>query len=133
MAFSEMEIVAESNKFHVSNVTLYQYLDDARMDWYKYCISVGVEAVLVHISADYKKEIFPHDKLRIRTWSDRVGNTSLTLMQTVINQRNELVVSAEVVFATIDREKRTKVRVPNEVRDLIDNKSVLDLGICNKA
>lgn len=120
-----MEIIAESSKFHVSNVQMYQYLDEARKDWYHYCILVGVEAVLVHISADFKKEIFNQDQLRIRTWLERVGNTSFTLKQTVTNQGDELIVSAEVVLATIDRQKRTKVTVPDQVRSLLNEDSVL--------
>ncbi|MGX6444502.1 acyl-CoA thioesterase [Neobacillus sp. K501] len=132
MAFSEMEIIAESSKFHVSNVQMYQYLDEARKDWYQYCISVGVEAVLVHIGADFKKEIFNQDLLRIRTWLERVGNTSFTLKQTVMNQGDDLIVSAEVVLATIDREKRTKVRVPNEVRSLLNDPSALDINVINR-
>lgn len=133
MAFSEMEIIAESSKFHVSNVQMYQYLDEARKDWYHYCILMGVEAVLVHISADFRKEIFNQDLLRIRTWLERVGNTSFTLKQTVMNQGNDLIVSAEVVLATIDRQKRTKVTVPDQVRSLIHTDSVLDINVICKA
>lgn len=92
----------------------------------------GVESVLVHISADFKKEIFPRDKLRIRTGLERVGNTSFTLRQTVMNQRNEQVVSAEVVLATIDRQKRTKVTVSDEIRNLKDDPSFLDLNVFNR-
>ncbi|MDF2858213.1 MAG: acyl-CoA thioesterase [Neobacillus sp.] len=123
MAFSEMEVIAESNRFHVSNVQLYEYLDNARTDWYKFCKLAGVEAVIVHINADYKKELFNQDKLRIRTWLERVGNTSFTLKQTVVKQIGEIVVSAEVVFATIDKDKRTKVRVPDDIRNLLNDQS----------
>lgn len=133
MAFTEMEIIAESSKFHVSNVQMYQYLDEARKDWYHYCILVSVEAVLVHISADFKKEVFNQDRLRIRTWLERVGNTSFALKQTVMNQGDLPIVSAEVVLATIDREKRTKVTVPDQVRSLIHDDSVLDLNVTCKA
>jgi thioesterase III len=132
MAFTEWEITAESKFFHVSNVKLYEYLDDARSEWYKYSVLAGVESVLVHINVDFKKEIFPKDRLRIRTWVERLGNTSYTLKQTVINQRNEQVVSAEVVLATIDRLKRTKVIVPDEIRSLKDNPSTLDLTLFNR-
>lgn len=132
MAYTEMEIIAESNKFHVSNVQMYQYLDEARKDWYHYCILVGVEAVLVHISADFKKEIFNQDRLQIRTWLERVGNTSFTLKQMVMNQGDDLIVSAEVVLATIDRQKRTKVIVPDQVRRLLQEDSVLDQNVICK-
>lgn len=133
MAFSEIDIIAESTKFHVSNVQMYQYLDDARSEWYHFCILAGVEAVLVHISVDFNKEIFNQDQLLIRTWLERVGNTSFTLKQTVLNQGNDLVVSAEVVLTTIDRQKRTKVPVPDVVRGLFNNDSVLDQNVMNKA
>jgi thioesterase III len=129
MAYTEREITAESDFYHVSNVKLYEYLDDARSEWYKYSILTGVESVLVHINADFKKEIFPKDRLRIRTCLERLGNTSYTLKQTVINQRNEQVVSAEAVLATIDRLKGTKVTVPDDICRLKDNPSVLDLTI----
>lgn len=132
MAFTEREITAESDFYHVSNVKLYEYLDEARSEWYKFSVLAGVESVLVHISADFKKEIFPKDRLRIRTWLERVGNTSFTLMQEVMNQRNEQVVSAEVVLATIDRQKRTKVTVPVEIRSLKDNPSVLDIALLKR-
>ena len=113
----------------VDSVQMYQYLDEARRDWYQYCILVGVEAVLVHISADFKKEIFNQDRLQIRTWLERVGNTSFTLKQTVMNQGNDLIVSAEVVLATIDRQKRTKVIVPDQVRRLLQEDTVLDQNV----
>jgi thioesterase III len=129
MAFTEIEITAQSNYYHVNNVKLYEYLDDARLEWYKYSVSLGVESVLVHISADFKKEIFHQDQLRIRTALEVIGNTSYTLKQTVMNQRNEQVVSAKVVLATIDREKRTKVTVPHEIREHMDDPSILSFNL----
>ncbi|MEH6991910.1 thioesterase family protein [Neobacillus drentensis] len=132
MAFTEREIIAQSDFYHVSNVKLYEYLDDARSEWYKYSVFIGVESVLVHISADFKKEIFDRDRLRILTALERIGNTSFTLKQTVMNQRDEQVVTAEVVLATIDREKRTKVTVPNEIRKLMEEPLDLEVYLFNK-
>jgi acyl-CoA thioesterase FadM len=127
MAFTDLTITAESSKFHVSNVKMYEYLDQARYDWYHFCILLGVEAVLVHISADFKKEIFHQDQLHFRTWLERVGNTSFALKQMVTNNREELVVSSEVIMATINRATRTKVPVPDELRSLVGKDSLLDV------
>ncbi|MEH7503052.1 thioesterase family protein [Neobacillus drentensis] len=126
MAYSELNIVAETNRGHVNNVKLVDYLDEARKDWYHYCILLGVEAVVVHIGADFKKEVFNNEKLLVRTWLERVGNTSFTLKQTILNGREELVVSAEVILTTINRETRQKVSVPNEVRRLSQFDSILN-------
>jgi thioesterase III len=132
MTYTEKNLTAESNKFHVSNVQMYEYLDQARHDWYRYCILIGVEAVIVHISADFKKEIFNRDQLQIRTRLERIGNTSFTLKQVVINNRDELVASAEVVMATIDRQARTKVTVPEELHLMLHQDAPLNLLINNR-
>lgn len=123
-----MEIVAETGKAHVNNVALFGYLDQAREIWYRYSILNGVESVVVHAGVSYKKEVFDQNKLRIRTSLERIGNTSYTLKQDIVNHLNELVVSAEVVLTTINRQTRMKVVVPTAIRDLIDKDSVLDLN-----
>jgi hypothetical protein len=56
-----LNIVAETNRGHVNNVKLVDYLDEARKDWYHYCILLGVEAVVVHIGTDFKKEVFNNE------------------------------------------------------------------------
>ncbi|MGG1677080.1 acyl-CoA thioesterase [Neobacillus sp. NRS-1170] len=126
MTYTELELIAESKKGHVNNVKLYEYLDQARLEWYRFCILLGVEAVAVHIEVDYKKEVFQSDKLFITTTIERVGNTSFTLNQKIIRDEHELVVSAEAVLAIIDRKLRSKVRVPDEVRNLLSKDSLLD-------
>src|SRR4051794_9456188 len=106
MAYSELTIVAKSNRGHVNNVKLADYLDQARKGWYHYCILLGVEAVVVHIGVDYKKEVFNNEKLMIHTCIERVGNTSFTLQQTILNDQKELMVSAEIILTTINRQTR---------------------------
>lgn len=128
MTYSELHVVAESSKGHVNNVKLLEYLDQARKEWYHYCIMNGVEGVVVHISANYKKEVLHNNKLFIRTWIERVGNTSFTLKQTMVNHQDELVVSAEVVHATINRQTRQKTPVPDGVRSLLTKDSRLDVN-----
>ncbi|MDR6120484.1 YbgC/YbaW family acyl-CoA thioester hydrolase [Bacillus sp. SLBN-46] len=125
MAYSELFIVAEANRGHVSNVKLFEYLDEGRKWWYRYCVSHGVEAVVVHIGVDYKKEVFNHDRLWVQTSLERIGNTSFTLKQTITNEQQEQMVVAEVVLTTINRQTRRKVPVPDEVRNLLNRHSNL--------
>ena len=125
LAYSELFIVAEANRGHVSNVKLFEYLDEGRKWWYRYCVSLGVEAVVVHIEVDYKKEVFNHDRLWVQTSLERIGNTSFTLKQTMTNEQQERMVAAEVVLTTINRQTRRKVLVPDEVRNLLNSDSNL--------
>ena len=127
MAYSEMVVVAETKYKHVNNVELYDYLDKARKDWYRYCLLIGAEGVMVNINVSYKKEVFLHDKLIIRTNMERLGNTSFTLKQTIMNEMKELIVSAESVLAVIDRQSRKKITLPLEVRNLFHYDGELNL------
>ncbi|MEH7304153.1 acyl-CoA thioesterase [Neobacillus drentensis] len=126
MAYSEMNMIAETSGGHVNNVKLIDYLDQARHAWYLYCILLGVEAVVVHIGADYKKEVLNNEKLLVRTCLEHVGNTSFILKQTILKDGKELAVSGEVILTTINRETRRKVTVPDEVRMLLKNDTVLN-------
>lgn len=119
MSTTELKLIAETDNFHINNVKLLEYLDQARHPWYRFCIKLDVEAVVVHISADYKKEVFNQEHLNIQTTLDRLGNTSFTLKQTILNNQRELIVSAEVVLATINRKTRKKTPLPAELRELI--------------
>lgn len=128
MTYTEYQIVAETAKVHVNNVKLLEFLDDARNIWYRYCILNGVEGVVVHIGANYKREVLHGNKLFIRTGLERVGNTSFTLKQTMVNHLDELVVTAEIVLTTINRQTRQKTPVPDAVRKLLDSDSILELN-----
>ncbi|MEH7438895.1 thioesterase family protein [Neobacillus drentensis] len=125
MAYSELFIVAEANRGHVSNVKLFEYLDEGRKWWYRYCVSLGVEAVVVHIEVDYKKEVFNRDRLWVQTSLERIGNTSFTLKQTITNEQQEQMVVTEVVLTTINRQTRRKVPVPDDIRNLLNSDSNL--------
>jgi YbgC/YbaW family acyl-CoA thioester hydrolase len=117
MSCTELKLTTKTEKFHVNNVKLLEYLDEARRPWYSFCLSLGVEAVVVHIEADYKKEVFNGEQLTITTKLARLGNTSFTLEQTIRNADKELIVSAIIVLATINRETRIKTPLPDELRD----------------
>jgi thioesterase III len=120
MAYTKTELLASADKKHVSNVILFDYLDRSRQSWYKYCIENGAEAVVVHVSMDYKKEVFNGDQLIVFTSLERIGYTSFLLRQRIENNDNKPIMLAEVVMATIDRQTRTKTRVPDQVRNLLN-------------
>lgn len=124
MATTEKSIFTPAGSGHVNNVQYLEFLEMARKDWYHYCLSIGVEAMVVHINADYKKEVFGNEQLRIRTVLDRIGNTSFTLHQTIYHSENEPVLNADVTLVTVDRETRTKCTVPDTFRELLHTESL---------
>ncbi|WP_423802148.1 acyl-CoA thioesterase [Neobacillus sp. SAB-20_R2A] len=126
LTYSELELIAETKTFHVSNVKIFDYFDLGRKEWYRFCTQqLGIEAVAVHIGVDYKKEVFDNDEIIVRTWLERVGNTSFTLMQKMENKQGILLASAEVILTTINRQTRMKTTVPDEIRRLLHQNAEL--------
>ncbi|MCL6444582.1 MAG: acyl-CoA thioesterase [Alicyclobacillus sp.] len=124
---TEIDILVRSTEIdvngHVNNAKFLEYLEWGREDWYERigldyetCRRLGFITVVVHVSANYRKEARQNDKLRIRTWLGRVGNTSFTMKQDIINQAGDTVLDAEFVIVTIHPETRAKVPVPEAIR-----------------
>ncbi|MFD2371606.1 acyl-CoA thioesterase [Brevibacillus sp. GCM10020057] len=101
---------------HVNNVKYLEFLEQTRKPWYQYFASLGFRSLVAHLDVTYKKEAFLGDLLRIRTEIDRVGNTSLDLQQTIVNQHEELVLNARATFVAISIATGEKMRIPDEMR-----------------
>lgn len=118
LSLFKTQVVAKASGNHVNNVMYLEYLEIARRELYAHCISLGVEAMVAHIRADYKKEVFNRETLTIHSTIEKVGNTSITLKQEMLTEGGELAVSATVVLVTVNQQSRQKVRVPDEIREL---------------
>lgn len=127
-AHTEIEILVRSTEIdvngHVNNAKYLEYMEWGREDWYEkrglfYEVlkQLGILTVVVHVSADYKREAMQNDKLRICTQLKSIGNTSFRMEQWILNQRNEFVLKAEFVVVTIHPETHQKVRVPDVIRN----------------
>lgn len=115
------KIIAETNTYHVNNVTYLQYLEKARQEIYALYYANGIEPLIAHISADYKKEVFDKEPLTIYTKTEKIGNTSVTLKQEIYTQTKELALTATVVVVAIDPKTKNKTRVPDAVREKLCN------------
>ncbi|WP_342741606.1 thioesterase family protein [Alicyclobacillus macrosporangiidus] len=124
---SELELIVRSTEIdvngHVNNAKFLEYLEWGREDWYERCgfdyetlRRLGVVTVVAHVSANYRREAFQNDRLRVRTRLTSVGNTSMRMGQWITNQRDELVLDAEFVVVTVDPGTRKPVRVPDAFR-----------------
>lgn len=115
------KIIAESNEYHVNNVTYLQYLEQARREIYAFYYAHGIVPLVAHLSVDYKREVFNKETLTIRTKTEKIGNTSVTLKQEIYTEKNELALSATVVLVAIHATTREKVTVPDAIREKLFN------------
>lgn len=121
MSLFKTKVIAEAKGNHVNNVTYLEYLEVAREKLYARCISLGVEAMVANINADYKREVFHQEELTIHSTIEKVGNTSIKLKQDMYTENGELAVSATVILVTVNQQSRQKVRVPDGIRELTKN------------
>lgn len=125
---SDIQIVVRSTEIdvngHVNNAKYLEYLEWGREDWYEQCgldyntlKEMNVVTVVVHVSANYRREAVQNDQLQIRTHLSHVGNTSFRMQQEIRNQRNEQVLDAEFVIVTVNPHSHEKVPVPEAIRN----------------
>jgi len=108
---------------HVNNAKYLEYLEWGREDWYEQFAldynalkELGIATVVARVTANYRRESKQNDALRIRTHLAKVGNTSCSMVQTIWNQDDMLIVDAEFIVVTVDTQTRTPVPVPNVMR-----------------
>lgn len=108
---------------HVNNAKYLEYLEWGREDWYEQrgldyltLKELKVVTVVVHVSANYRREAIQNDRLAITTWLSDVGQTSMKMKQEIHNQRDERVLDAEFVIVTVNPETHEKARVPERIR-----------------
>ncbi|MCF6093089.1 acyl-CoA thioesterase [Microaerobacter geothermalis] len=122
----ELPIIVRSTEIdvngHVNNAKYLEYLEWGREEWYEKAnlsyqtfLDMGLQTVTVNININYRKEAFQGDQLIIYTQPQKLGRTSYTLFQQIINQHGNVVADAQVTSVTIDVKTRKGVPVPQEL------------------
>lgn len=111
---------------HVNNAKYLEYLEWGREDWYEICgldyatlKNMNVVTVVVRACVNYRTEAVQNDQLLIQTQLESVGNTSLLMTQSIHNQHDQKVIDAEFTIVTVNPTSHEKVRVPDEIRQLM--------------
>lgn len=110
---------------HVNNAVFLNWLEQARLAALE-ALGFGVQALIegrwssnvVRIEIDYRRPARFGDRLRVLTWLERLGNTSLALGHRIEREDEPEagpVAEARVVVVWLDAEGRP-TRVPDEVR-----------------
>jgi YbgC/YbaW family acyl-CoA thioester hydrolase len=120
---SRIEITVRSTEIdvngHVNNAKYVEYLEWGREDWYETLglhhatlLAVGVITVTVNLNVNYRREVKQGQRLWIKTWPVRLGNTSFVVGQEIVDESGGVAVDATVTTVTIDAETRKSRVVP---------------------
>lgn len=105
-------------QFRFANDAWEDLMDHERISFQKVFTEGSYVYVIVHAESDYKKSLHIGDKLNIKVEVKAIGNTSFTIV-THIMRGSEHVGTTKTVQVCIDRITRKKIRVPDDLREVL--------------
>lgn len=106
---------------HVNNAVYVTYLEQARVQYLKQVLGLGLEnldTVLVSLEIDYRKPITESDSVEVAIDISELGKSSIP-MEYEIRDGNEVAAAAETVQVAYDTDTRSSKPLPDEWRDAI--------------
>lgn len=90
------------------------------MDLYHHHMPPGATTMIRRLEINYDREMNHRDEVTIRTGIEKLGETSITLLQEVW-QDGRCRASAKVVECFFDPESRNAIRIPDPYRESYQN------------
>jgi len=78
MRFSDTDALG-----HVNNIAFASYAETGRVDFLKRLGHAVTSLILANVTIDYRRQISFGERLRIDTWVEALGTSSITLGQTI--------------------------------------------------
>ncbi len=102
---------------HVNHAVFLSYLEEGRDAFYLQVLASEPSYVVVRLEVDFRAEVRYEDRqVLVRVEVERVGRTSLTTRETVLNSAGEVAASARVVSVLWDGERRKAIPFGEEAR-----------------
>ena len=107
---------------HVNNVAFHKYAQTARlhfldaiglMELHK---TQNIGFMVAETNCQFKKELLFPGNIHIQTKVDFAKSTSLALVHTMIDDKEEIVAIAKDVLVVFDFNKKEKVLIPEEIK-----------------
>lgn len=113
-------VIYFANIFDLAHEAFEAFMESVGMDIGVILRSTHYDLPVVHAEADYRKPIFPGDRLRIHVSNERLGDTSFTLVYRIHNTDDEEVAEVRITHVVMDRKEGLKKAVTEELRLALD-------------
>lgn len=105
---------------HVNNTVYLVYMDNAMTEFFRAIFgqiqNPDFQIHMVRLEVDYKNSATFDDELLIHTRIEKIGNTSMTLHQTItLESSGTLLVECRKIGVFLDAKGRNKVSVPEKI------------------
>lgn len=101
---------------HINNASFALYAEYARVHFLKTLDTDVQTLILAHLSLDFRKQVRFGEEVAVKTWVERVGNSSVTLAQEILAE-GELACSVGSVVVHFDYEAQKAKKIPDGVRE----------------
>ncbi len=107
---------------HVNNIVYAEYFMDARVEYTsefrELYQKLNVGTVVVQANYSYKVPALYPSKLKVITTTEKLGNTSMTMLHQLVGRDHDtLYCEAYVTMVWVDRETNKPVPIDEEVKD----------------
>jgi acyl-CoA thioester hydrolase len=100
---------------HLNNTAYALYAEQARVMFFHALGLEKVTLILAHISLDFRKQVTFGDAVFVETTVEKVGNSSVTLLQNVF-ANNVLAVETKSVVVLFDYDAQKPKKIPDDLR-----------------
>lgn len=111
---------------HVNNVIFFRWLESSRVALLTSLAdisptkSTGVGPILASAKCDYRRQLQFPDHIHIGSRIDRVGNSSIRIVQRIVSDQQKAVVAeGEAILVLFDYLQSKSVPIPDEVRAVL--------------
>ena len=101
---------------HLNNVSFALYAEYARVEFLDNLRTGDVYLILAHLSLDFIKQVKFREEVHVLTQVEKLGNSSLTLLQEVY-ANDEVAAKIRSVVVLFDYGTQKSVRISDEVRE----------------
>jgi acyl-CoA thioester hydrolase len=108
---------------HANNASFAQYAEAARLDLLQ---AMGEEVrslILAHLAIDFRRQVRFGAELRVASWVERVGTTSVTLLQAVLAD-GEVAADVRSVVVFFDYATQRPEPLPASARSRLERHAV---------
>lgn len=106
---------------HIGAVVIPVWFEEARFAFINETLREdGFRHFMVRCEIDFKKEIFYGTRVKIHTFVEKIGNSSITFVQKVIQNENICAIGKSV-SVYIDSETRKAQPIPQETKVLLQS------------
>ena len=100
---------------HLNNTAHALYVEQARVTFFHALGMKKITLILAHISLDFRKQVTFGDSVHVETNVEKIGNSSVTLLQNIF-ANHALAVETKSVVVLFDYEAQKPKKIPDDLR-----------------